>query len=112
MAGNTIGRQEAAMNVGTFERIGSTLMGMALVSRALGRPSLGRLVLAIGGAALLQRGVTGHCPAYRRFGVSTALREEPELALELDLVGRASEDSFPASDPPSWTPVVGPAADG
>ena len=51
MPGNTIGRQAAAMNVGTFERIGSMLMGTALISRALGRPSLGRLVIAIGGAA-------------------------------------------------------------
>ncbi len=106
MAGNAIGRQAAAMNVGTFERIGSTLMGMALISRAAGRPSLARLVLAIGGAALIQRGLTGHCAAFERFGINTALRQEPEL----DAVGRASEDSFPASDPPSWTPVVGPAA--
>src|SRR6266404_2690127 len=85
MAGNTIGRQAAAINVGTFERIGSTLMGMALISRATGRPSLRHLVLAIGGAALLQRGLTGHCAAYQRLGVSTALREEPEL----DAVSRA-----------------------
>ena len=79
MAGNTIGREAAPMNVGTFERIGSTLMGTALIFRALGRPSLGRLVMAIGGAALLQRGLTGHCTAYQRLGISTALHEEPEL---------------------------------
>ena len=106
MAGNTIDHQATAMNVGTFERIGSTLMGMALISRALGRPSLGRLALAIGGAALLQRGLTGHCAAYQRLGFSTTLREEPDF----DTVSRASDDSFPASDPPSWTPVVGLAA--
>ena len=106
MAANPISRDEAQINLGTFERIGSTLMGMALISRALGRPSLGRLALAIGGAALLQRGVTGHCAAYQRLGISTTPREEPDF----DTVSRASDDSFPASDPPSWTPVVGPAA--
>ena len=56
--------------------------------------------------ALLQRGLTGHCAAYQRLGFSTALRLEPDF----DTVSRASDDSFPASDPPSWTPVVGPAA--
>ena len=105
MAANPISRDEAPINLGTFERIGSTLMGMALISRALGRPSLGRLALAIGGAALLQRGLTGHCAAYQRLGISTTLREDAEF----DAVHRTSEDSFPASDPPSWTPVVGPA---
>lgn len=106
MTANPISCNGAAVNLGTFERIGSTITGTALILRALGRPTLGRTVLAIGGAALLQRGLTGHCAAYQRLGISTAAREEPEP----DAVDCASEDGCPASDPPSWTPVVGPAA--
>jgi uncharacterized membrane protein len=106
MADDAISPEAAAMNITTFERIGSVVAGTALILRALGRPTLGRMMLAIGGAALLQRGITGHCTAYQTLGISTALREESEF----DAVCTASEDSFPASDPPSWTPVVGVAA--
>ncbi len=106
MAEDAIGRQAAAINITTFERIGSIVAGRALILRAVGRPTLGRLALAVGGAALLRRGLTGHCAAYQSLGASTRLRAEAEF----DAVSRASEDSFPASDPPSWTPVVGLAA--
>ena len=104
----------SAINVGKLERIGSTVGGAALILRAIAHPSLARIIAAIAGAALLQRGLTGHCGLYQRLGMDTA--EEPAPAnrpgsrRQPDPVCDASEDSFPASDPPSWTPVVGARA--
>ena len=61
-----ISRAKLGMNVGDTERIGSTIAGLALISRAVAKPTLGRIVLAVAGAALLQRGVTGRCSLYKR----------------------------------------------
>jgi DUF2892 family protein len=108
MAGN-------AINVGKLERVGSAVAGAALILRAIAHPSLARIIGAIGGAALLQRGLSGHCALYERLGFDTA--DEPIQAnrpsrrrRRPDPVVEASEDSFPASDPPSWTPVAGAGA--
>ena len=107
---NAISRAQLGMNVGDAERIGSTIAGLALISRAVAKPTLGRLMLAVAGAALLHRGVTGHCSLYKALDLDTmGLRQKPRNAVGDDPVISASEDSFPASDPPSWTPVAGTA---
>lgn len=95
-------------NVGTAERIGSAALGALLVGRALLRPSFGRVMLGLGGAALIQRGLSGYCSLYQTFGMNTAEPDRTGLgSAREDRVDEASDESFPASDPPSWTPVAG-----
>lgn len=97
------------VNVSTAERVVSGLVGAGLIAPVLTRPSGGRILLAAAGAAVLQRALTGHCNLYQALGVTTAGDTEPAQP-PLDPVTEASEESFPASDPPSWTPVKGSVA--
>ncbi len=62
-------------NVGNVERGASVIAGSLLIYTGIRSRSWSGLGLALSGAALIGRGVTGHCSAYQAFGVSTA---EPE----------------------------------
>jgi hypothetical protein len=99
----------ALRNIGDEERVVSGLGGALLLGYALARPSLLSTLFAVGGALLLERGLTGSCAIYRALGVSTRSEKRPRYGKRgahsiVDEIERAAEGSFPASDPPSWTP--------
>jgi len=64
-------RTKLDINVPSAERTGSLAIGAALVGFGLTRRSLGGALLALGGAALLGRGFTGHCMLYKKLGINS-----------------------------------------
>src|ERR687890_2363242 len=66
-----------SVNVGQYERWASAVGGGALALYGITRGSLGGIALALVGAALVQRGVTGHCDLYQAMNFSTAGGDAP-----------------------------------
>src|SRR5436190_14375789 len=58
-------------NVGDVERVGSVIGGGLMILSAVRSQSLSGLLLGACGAALVYRGITGHCECYKALGIST-----------------------------------------
>jgi uncharacterized membrane protein len=64
--------QSPRPNISSTEQWTSLLVGSGLVLAGLKRFSLGGLVVAGAGAALINRGITKHCSLYEKMGIDTS----------------------------------------
>jgi len=87
-------------NVGEAERYSSILGGLGLILAGLSRRGIGAVALGALGAALIQRGVTGHCSLYSGMGVNgTTAEAETERSGVPDNVGIKLERSVVINRP-------------
>ena len=85
------------INVSQYERIASALGGGLLTLWGLRGFPLGRLLAAVAGGTLVYRGLSGRCPAYAQFGISTAEGDQTSRAVRVEAsvtVDRSREEVY------------------
>src|SRR6185436_19485339 len=86
---------ERETNLSRSERWVSVAGGGALALWGVAQLELGGVLAAGLGGYLVYRGVTGHCPLYRRLGISSLAPRAMELSADARAtIGRASDDVY------------------
>ena len=96
-------------NVGSTERVLSSLIGGALLLSALRSPTPGSAARLLGGTALLHRGATGHCYMYAALGRNTATTSSERSAVQRSItIGKSADELYQAwRDPQHIAAIMG-----